>query len=123
MTTVVAVTGARSITDEALVFKLLDERTFDGDVVFLTAGAKGVDSIVEKYAQQRGHKCVVFRPYFVVDGGSPFNPRHFFMCNKQLVEQCESAIVIHDGEDTKSKDMVARLERGNKPCEIIEVTA
>lgn len=119
----IAVTGSLSLDDKQAIYTLLDERLDeeDGPAVLLTGGSKGVDSVVMQYAKDRGHKCIVFQPYFVVDGGAEFNPRHFFMTNKQLVSQCEAAIVIKYGTDTKTKDMLARLERGDKPFEVIEV--
>lgn len=123
---VIAVTGPTSMTDDQnLVYSLLDDRLDeeDGPAVLLTAGSKGVDQIVEQYAKDRGHKCIVFRPYFVVDGGAPYSPRHYFMVNKQLVEQCEAAIVFapKNGIDSKTKDIIARLDRSSKEHEIIVV--
>jgi hypothetical protein len=122
---VIAVTGPTSLTDTALIYHLLDERLDeeDGPAVLLTAGSKGVDKTVEQYAKDRGHKCIVFRPYFVVDGSATYSPRHYFMVNKQLVDQCEAAIVIvpKNDIDSKTKDMIARLDRSSKEHEVIYV--
>lgn len=110
---VVAVTGSTSYTDYEEVASVLKD-ILPQDCVVIHGGAKGAEENIQKYCDSNDITCITFAPYFKVDGQAEFNPRYFFMVNKQLVKQCDYAIVFHDGSDSKSRDMIARLEKAGK---------
>lgn len=116
----VLVSGARSITDYEYFCKVaaayLD--TIQIDVV-IHGGAKGVDQLVTQWCEESGTPQVKYKPYFTVDKATDFSPRHYFMRNKQMVEECDRAVIIDDGDDTGTKDLIARMKRARKPFVVV----
>lgn len=118
---IVTVTGSRSGFTEGEVFFHLDKLFKNGtpDIVVLNSGSVGVDQHVKDWCVLNNIPVLVFAPYFAVDKGAEFNPRHFFMCNKQMVKQSSMVVVFHDESDSKTKDVIARAQRAKVPCEIV----
>lgn len=56
------VVGSRSITDYAFVRAKLDEilAPYAPDIVIVSGGARGVDSLAEAYAEERGYIKAIF---------------------------------------------------------------
>lgn len=115
----VAITGSRSFSNDEEVAKYITDGLkrleVKGPVVILAGGANGVDHGVKKYADSNDCPFVLFKPYHMVDNKVSFDPRFFFARNRQLVENCDVAIVIWDGISTDTKAFIDHCNRLSKP--------
>lgn len=98
----IGVIGSRTITDKALVYKHLDEMkqttSLQGDqIVVLSGGAKGVDTLTQQWAKDNQVPFILFKPYFLVDSQAEYNPRHYFTRNKQIIDNSDMIIAFWDG--------------------------
>lgn len=117
---IVTITGSREGFTEGEVFFHLDQLfAHNTPTVVLNSGSAGVDQHVKQWCVLNNIPMLVFAPYFAVDKGAEFNPRHFFMCNKQMVRQSNLVVVFHNEADSKTKDVIARAERAKVRCEIV----
>ncbi len=60
--------------------------------VILSGGAKGIDSIAEKYADKAGISKIILRPQYALYGKSAPLKR-----NTELVNMADSVLIIWDG--------------------------
>lgn len=98
----VGVIGSRTITDKSIVWppltKFLETTSLQKDkFVILSGGAKGVDTLAKEWAEAMGIPFILFKPYFLVDARAPYDPRHYFTRNKQIVDNSDVIIAFWDG--------------------------
>lgn len=121
----VLVTGARSIDDADKVNAHLDmllgameEHCRVG--VLLSGGQVGVDRIVEQYAKDNAIPFILFKPYSLLDSTVPHTTRHYFVRNKQQVDNADWVIVFSDGVDAGTEDVINYARKRGKALTIID---
>ena len=103
----VAIVGSRSISDYALLEEAVRESGFDVRVV-VSGGARGVDSLAERYAKRHGCKMVVYVPEWEKHGRGAGMLR-----NAHIVNDAEALIALWDGKSRGTRNSIARaLARG-----------
>lgn len=55
----IAVIGSRTFTDYVLLKKVLDEYP---EFIVVSGGAKGVETLAEKYADEKGYNKIILKP-------------------------------------------------------------
>lgn len=108
----VVIAGSRGITDYNLVEVAIAQTDFSiGEVVCGTA--RGVDTLGELWAIQHGipvHK-------FPADWGR-FGRAAGMYRNAEMASYADGAIILWDGESKGTLDMIDRMRRVRKNCEV-----
>ena len=78
----------------------------DGTQMIITGGANGIDTVAEKYADQKRLSKIVLRPQYNLFGRAAPLKR-----NEEMVKMCDTALVIWDG---KSKGTKYTIDYANK---------
>lgn len=109
----VVIAGSRDFTDYDFLKRVLDSRIFDTDVI-ISGGARGVDTLAELYAKERGLKCIVFRADWKKYGKSAGPIR-----NRQMAMEGTHLIAFWDGESRGTKNMIEQAKNFNLDVEVI----
>jgi hypothetical protein len=81
-----AVVGSRDFTDYKMVKKELDKLNFD---LMVSGGARGADSLGERYADEHGIETFIFKPDWTKHGKAAGMIR-----NKDIVDACDVLIAF-----------------------------
>ena len=117
----IAVIGSRKFTDYEKLCEKLDGLMDPGGEVNLSGGAKGTDQLAQRYAQDRGHAFILFKPYHLIDPQVDYSPRYFFTRNKQIADNAEWVIAFWDGQSSGTRHMIEYCQRNRKRLEIVEI--
>jgi hypothetical protein len=99
----VAVVGSREFEDYDLLSQTLNELEI---TEIISGGARGADSLAEKYAKEKGISFKVFQPEWHVHGKSAGFVRNVF-----IIEAAETVVAFWDG---KSKGTYHSIELARK---------
>lgn len=103
----VIVAGSRSIMDYSLVRGAIEESGFQITEI-VSGGARGVDQLGERYAEEHGIPIRQFKPNWKLG-------RHAgFKANSQMVEHSDALIAIHDGESKGTMDTIRKMRKAGK---------
>ena len=80
----VAVVGSRKFTNYTQVCNVLDE-TLERDDVLISGGALGVDSMVQRYAKDKGFNLHIYYPRYDTGPGATFVRNRHMVENSDLV--------------------------------------
>ena len=116
----VIICGSREFQDYNLLKEKCDyylsKRISSGQkVVVISGGARGADSLGERYAKERGLECKVFPADWDRYGKSAGYRRNVVMS-----ENADSLIAFWNGESKGTKHMIDIMQRQNKPYRIIK---
>jgi hypothetical protein len=98
MKTIIA--GGRDITDYQLVLDAIKESQFPISTV-VCGGAKGVDSLGERYATEMNLQLNMFIPDWDTHGRAAGPIR-----NRKMAENAEALIAVWDGKSRGTKNMI-----------------
>lgn len=106
----IVIAGSRTITDINILLKAikLSEYKITKQDEIVSGGAKGVDSLGEKYAKNKGITIKLFKPDWNKYGKSAGIIRNY-----EMAKYCDKAIVIHNGSNG-SLNMIKNLIKFNK---------
>ena len=104
----VAVVGSRSIVSADLKRYIPPDAT-----LIISGGAVGVDTLAEKYADERGIKKQIFYPDYELYGKS--SP---LIRDKLIVDSADLVIAVWDGESKGTEFTISYAKRLNVPCEV-----
>ena len=105
------IAGSRSITD----FDLSPHVPADVDLI-ITGGAKGVDTIAEQYARQRGIPTLTVKPAYEKYGRAAPLRR-----DEEMVDMADAVLVIWDGVSRGSKHTADYARKKGKPLTVVTV--
>ena len=104
----VAVVGSRSITEADL------DRYIPPDAdLIISGGAVGVDTLAEKYADEKGIKKMILYPDYELYGKSAPLIR-----DKLIVDHADMVIAVWDGTSSGTEFTISYAKRRGVPCEI-----
>lgn len=109
----VAVVGSRNFQDYDLLKQILDEH---GITEIVSGGAKGADSLGEKYANEHNLPIVIFKPDWKRLGRGAGLAR-----NKTIVENAEFVVAFWDGISKGTQNSINIAKNLNKPLRIVMV--
>lgn len=105
------IAGSRGITDFDLA-----EHVPSNATVIISGGAKGIDTLAEKYADERGLDKIIIKPNYNKYGrGAPLKR------NEEMVELADEVLVIWDGVSKGTKYTADFAKKKNKPVTVIGV--
>ena len=113
----IMVCGSRTINDENLIFSKLDECLMKyPDMILVSGGAKGVDSIGEKWAKNNHVFIEQHKPEWDKYGRGAGIVR-----NKTMVEVSSHVLIFWDGVSKGTKSDIDFCRKLNKPFSLYRV--
>lgn len=101
--------GSRTVTD----FDLTGWVPKDVELI-ISGGAKGMDAVAEKYADEHGVDKLILRPqYDLYKRGAPLKR------NERMVDLCDAVLAVWDGASHGTKYTLNYARKKNK--QIIEI--
>lgn len=104
----VAVIGSRGIKNADLKRYIPPDTT-----LIISGGAVGVDTLAEKYADERGIEKMIIYPNYELYGRSAPLIR-----NKLIVDNADLVIAFWDGESRGTEYTISYAQRRKVPCEV-----
>ena len=106
----IVIAGSRTITNINILLKVIElsgyKITKDDEIV--SGGARGVDTLAEIYAKNKGVSIKIFKPDWDKYGKSAGVIRNY-----EMAKYCDVGIVIHNGSNG-SMNMIKNLIKFNK---------
>ena len=128
---IVAIVGDREVKDYSIVEKAIEQSGFDVTEV-VSGGARGVDSLAERWASDHGVPCKVFKadwdnlraPGAVIKTNKwrkKYNANAGFQRNQDIVNYAEAVIAIQpNGPTSGTQDTVRKTKKAKKPLHYYE---
>lgn len=114
------VVGSRSFNDYDLLESSLDKLLIrKKDIIIVSGGAKGADTLAEEYAANRNYECMVFRADWKRHGRSAGIIRNELM--QQFISKYEyrGCVAFWDGQSKGTYSNFALAKKYNNPLRII----
>jgi len=105
----IGVVGSRDFTDEKTAFEILDDLAAVFDFKIVSGGAKGADSIGERYGIKNKKETTIHLPDWAKHG----KPAAFIR-NKNIVDDSDMIVAFWDGESKGTKNTIDIAYRQNK---------
>ena len=107
----IIIAGSRTIINMNLLIKAIKLSSFEitSSDEIISGGARGVDSLGEKYAKQHNIKLTIFKPNW-----NKYGIKGGVIRNTQMSRYADCAIVVHCGSKG-SIDMINKMKKLNKP--------
>ena len=113
----VVIAGCRDYTNykeaECFVDICLRDISKEYDIVIVSGGARGADSLGERYAKERGLELECYPAHWKLLG-----KRAGIVRNKQMAEIGDFVICFWDGESKGTKTMIEFAQELQKPLKI-----
>jgi len=107
----VAVIGSRTFDKYESVYNILSKLKI---TEIISGGAKGADSLAERYAKENNIPTKIFLPDW-----KTYGKKAGFLRNTQIIEECEMVVAFWDGESKGTKDSLDKAEKLGKKVMII----
>lgn len=104
----VAIIGSRTITKADIAKHIPPDTT-----LVISGGARGVDTLAEKYADEHGIKKLILLPDYELYGKQAPLIR-----DKLIVDNADLVIAFWDGESRGTEFTISYAKRRRIPCEI-----
>jgi len=103
----VIIAGSRGINNYDVVLAAIEESGFDVTTV-VSGGARGVDTLGERYAESKNIQVDTFLPQWDLYGKSAG-----YIRNSTMAENAECLVAIWDGKSRGTKNMIETATRKN----------
>lgn len=116
----VIVAGGRGFTDKHLLTKTLDGALSSKDaknIVIISGGAKGADSMAEKYAKGHDIKCLRVPARWDSEG-----KKAGYVRNREMLQFADALIAFWDGQSVGTKNMIEIAQEAGLQCRVINYT-
>lgn len=123
-----AIVGGRDFNNYDLLKEECDK--IIGDKVIISGGAKGADSLAEKYAKDKQYEMIIFEAQWNnLDAnpckikynsyGKPYNVLAGLNRNKNIIQNADKVIAFWDGKSRGTKNSIELAKKYNKELKII----
>ena len=111
-----AVVGSRNFNDYELLKSKLDAIHKRKPItLIISGGAKGADSLSERWAKENNIETLIFLPDW-----DKYGKRAGFLRNEDIIKNSDSVVACWDGESKGTKHSIDLSTKYNKPCLIIK---
>ena len=112
-----AIIGGRDFNDYDLLKRyasILTVKSPCPHIVIISGGAKGADSLAEKYTREHRYDSQIFLPDWKNEGKvAGFNR------NQKIVNECDMVLAFWDGASHGTRDTIEKAKRAKKPTFIV----
>lgn len=120
-----AIIGSRSVKEEQMVWEAIHTfvtgHSVEGvPITLLSGGAEGIDHFTKSYAAKWSMDHVEFIPYFKLDRASDYSARHFFIRNKQIIDNSDRVLAIWDGASKGTEHGIKYSQKTGKQVMVIK---
>lgn len=113
----IAIIGGRNFNNYELLknelLKFMEENQVSVDAI-ISGGAKGADSLAEKFASEIGVDMVIFKPEYEKFGRGACAVR-----NTKIIENCDVVFAFWDGKSKGTLDSIKKAKKLDKKMFII----
>lgn len=109
----IAVVGSRSFDDYPKLSSVLDLYRKECSLI-VSGGARGADSLAERYANENDLKTKIFLPDWKMYGA-----KAGFIRNELIVKECDFLIAFWDGKSSGTKNSMVLADRYGKRSTVI----
>ena len=110
----VAIIGSRTFNDYELVCKTIKELKLETMTHMVSGGAKGADSLGERYAKEHNIPCIIYKPDWNTYGKSAG-----FVRNKDIINACDIVVAFWDGKSKGTEHSIMLAKRNIKQVYVI----
>lgn len=112
----IVVAGSRTFDDYRLLCDVLDFHiNGEKEVIIISGGAKGADSMGEVYAASHGFKCLKFKPDY-----DKYEPKVApIKRNEEMAKEATEGIIFWDGVSRGTWNMIQNLRKERKKIALI----
>ncbi|MDY6790522.1 MAG: DUF2493 domain-containing protein [Thermodesulfobacteriota bacterium] len=107
----IAIVGSRSFQDYGLLMKTMAKHK---PSAIVSGGAKGADTLAERYAGEIGVDCIIFKPDWKRYGRAAGPKR-----NKQIVEAADRIIAFWNGKSRGTFSTITLAMKARKPVDVV----
>ncbi len=112
-----AVIGSRGFNDFNLLCQKLDILMERKEItLIISGGAKGADSLAERYAEERGIPTQILKPDW-----EKFGKSAGFRRNADIIDACEVCIAFWDGKSKGTLHSIGLAKKKGIPVKVIEL--
>lgn len=113
----IAIVGSRTFEDYELLRAFIESNLTDEELAAVEAvvsgGARGADTLAERYAAERGLQMIVFPAEW-----KKYGRRAGFIRNVDIIRECDVCFAFWDGESHGTKHDIELCDETGKPCHI-----
>lgn len=106
-----AIIGSRSFRDYELIKSVLMRYSIEEIV---SGGAKGADTLAEKFADEHKIKKTIFQPNYV-----KYGKKAPLIRNREIVDYSDKVVAFWDGESRGTKYTIDYAEKKGKKVDVI----
>jgi hypothetical protein len=111
-----AVVGSRGFNDyDLLKSKLNDIHLRKPITCIVSGGAKGADSLGEKWANENNIETLIFIPEW-----DKYGKRAGFLRNEDIIKNSDAVVAIWDEVSKGTQHSISLAKKYNKPCLIVK---
>ena len=103
----VAVIGSRNLSVDISLY------IPDGVTSIISGGARGIDSLAERYAEQRGLCMQIIKPDYTMHG-----KRAPLLRNCLIIDESDVVVAIWDGKSRGTRQAIRYVKKMNKPLHL-----
>jgi len=107
------IAGSRSIKDYTILQYAIAQTDFSDITEVVSGCARGVDTLGERWAKSANVPIKEFRADWGRFGRGAGKYR-----NSDMADYCDAAIILWDGESKGTLDMIDKMRRARKRCEV-----
>lgn len=112
----ISVVGSRDFNNYQLLEYTLNKIIKDNkDIVIVSGGARGADTLAEQYADKNGFTKMVFLPDWEKHG-----KRAGYLRNHYIIKHCDFCVCFWNGQSRGTAQDIELCDKYNKPCLIVK---
>ena len=111
----IAVVGSRTFTNYELIKKTLDTYKKKEDIFIISGGARGADSLAQRYAKENGLSILIIYPNY-----RKFGKKAPLIRNREIVENCDLVIAFPDKNSRGTWHTIQVARKMGKPVKIVK---
>ena len=112
----IAIVGSRNIPDEEKAYRLIKENIPKECTEIVSGGAKGIDTLAERYAKEMGLIFTIFQPEY-----KKYGRRAALLRNTQIVEYADEVYAFWDMNSNGTLDTLIKCRDSKKSYKIIRI--
>jgi hypothetical protein len=111
-----AVVGSRDFNDYELLKSKLDSIHKRKPITLIVSGgARGADSLSERWAKENGVETLIFIPDW-----NKFGKRAGFLRNEDIIKNSDAVVAFWDGESRGTKSSIDLAKKYEKSCLVVK---